>query len=51
MATKSRYSEYAKAVYGEQADVPALSIKEKLSLLKEKSKASAKKQEPDGKED
>ena len=38
MSRKSRYSEYAKGVYGEQGDVPALSIKEKLSAMKEKAK-------------
>ena len=53
MATKSRYSEYAKAIYGEngeQAKAPALSIKEKLSLMKEKAKKVNKKPEKAGKE-
>jgi len=45
MARKSRYSEYAKAVYGEQGSVPALSIKDRISQMKEKSKEINKKSE------
>lgn len=45
MGRKSRYSEYAKGVYGEQGDVPALSIKEKLSQMREKAKEINKKSE------
>ncbi len=45
MGRKSRYSEYAKGVYGEQGDVPALSIKEKLSQMGEKAKEINKKPE------
>ena len=51
MARKSRYSEYAKAVYGEQGEVPALSIRDKLSQMKEKSKEVNKKSEKTGKGD
>lgn len=50
MARKSRYSEYAKAVYGEQGSVPALSIRDKLSRMKEKSKELNKKPDKKGKE-
>ncbi|MBQ7616225.1 MAG: hypothetical protein IJU77_14370 [Butyrivibrio sp.] len=50
MATKSRYSKYAKAIYGEQATASALSIRDKLSLMKEKAKAVNKKPEKAGKE-
>lgn len=50
MGRRSRYSEYAKSVYGEQATAPALSIREKLSQMKEKSKEINKKPEKVGKE-
>lgn len=53
MATKSRYSEYAKAIYGEngeQATAPALSIKDRISQMKEKAKEINKKPDKAGKE-
>ena len=43
MARKTRYMEYVKHVTGGQAEKPALSIKEKLSAMKEKAKTANQK--------
>ncbi|MBQ6575248.1 MAG: hypothetical protein IJL90_03990 [Lachnospiraceae bacterium] len=43
MARKSRYMAYAKNVAGGQAEKPALSVKERLSAMKEKAKNVNKK--------
>lgn len=45
MARKSRYMAYVKHVTGEQAEKPALSVKERLSAMKEKAKTVNKKPE------
>ena len=48
MARKTRYMEYVKHVTGGQAEKPALSIKEKLSAMKEKAKTANQKPVKEG---
>ena len=50
MARISRITEYAKSFTKEQASGPALSIKDRLSQMKEKSKEMSKKTDKTGKE-
>ena len=50
MARKSRMTEYAKRFTREQASGPALSVREKISQMKEKSKELSKKTAKTGKE-
>lgn len=45
MARRSRYAAYVKHVTGGQAEKPALSVKERLSAMKEKAKNVNKKPE------
>ena len=48
MARKTHYMEYVKHVTGGQAEKPALSIKEKLSAMKEKAKTANQKPVKEG---
>ena len=50
MARKSRLTEYAKRFTKEQASGPALSVRDRISQMKEKSKELSKKTEVSGKE-
>ena len=48
MARRSRFEGYVNAMKG-QAEKPALSIKEKISAMKEKAKTTNRKPEKEGK--